>query len=364
MESRVKQLAQNLKSAALDAVIIPPSGDMHFYFGFSPAVCERFQAVVVTAHETVFCITNLLYKEDMEKGLPDDTPVYAWDDAGSFVSAVKQAFDEHHLTQGRVGINAAVRAVDLMDLEQRFPQCRFVNADPVIAACRIIKTPEQIDLMKQAGARADETMEELKGIIRPGMTEKQVKQYILDSFAQKGLEPAFTPIVASGTNNSRPHYNRDDRVITPKDVIILDFGCKVNGFCSDTSRTFFVGEPGEREKQIYAIVKAAFEAAVRTVRQGVTAGQVDQSARQVIQKAGFGEFFINRTGHGIGMDVHEQPYIKGNNSQILEPGMAFSIEPGIYIPGEVGMRIEDIVIVDENGEAQSLNHSARDLVIL
>lgn len=352
-----------MAKAGMDVLIIPPSGDMNYLIGFNPGGCERFQALFVT-RDSLFCVTNRLYQEDMAAALPDNTPMYTWDDAGSFHQAVEKGFSDHGLKAGAVGINDAVRAVDLLALRALFPDFRFMDARPVLSACRIIKTREQIGFMKAAGAYADAVMEDLKSFIRSGITERDIKNKILDSFAQKGLVPSFSPIVASGANNSKPHYNKDFRVITKQDVIILDFGCMVEGFCSDTSRTFFVGMPDNRNKEIYAIVKQAFEAAAGAVRKGVTAGEVDNAARDIIEKAGYGEYFLNRTGHGIGMDVHEEPFIRGGSGQVLEPGMAFSIEPGIYIPGEVGMRIEDIYIVNEKGQGESLNLSGRELTIL
>ncbi len=350
--------------AGMDAVIIPPSGDMHFFFGFNPGGCERFQAVFALPDKTIFCVTNRIYLEDMANALPENTPMYVWDDAEIFEDAVARAFKTHGLSKASIAVSDAVRAVDLMAVEALFPKCRFFDARQILSSCRIIKTSQELDFMRKAGTLADIVMDDLKSFIRPGISELDIKNFILDAFDKKNAPPSFTPIVASGSNNSRPHYNRYDRIITEKDVIILDFGCMVNGFCSDTSRTFFVGAPNEREKEIYAIVKQAFESAASSVRQGATAADVDHAARSVIEQAGYGDYFLNRTGHGIGMDVHEEPFIRGGSDTVLEPGMAFSIEPGIYIPGEVGMRIEDIYIVNENGRGETLNHSNRDLTIL
>ena len=359
-----QKLARILTDEQVDVALIPPGGDMNTLIGFDPGGCERFQAIFITADEKLFCVTNKLYAEDMARALPEHTPVYTWEDAGHFSTPITQAFADHGLTQGKIGINQNLRAVDFMELAEIFPDFKLVNADPLLSRVRIIKTPGQVQAMKDAGAHADAVMEHLKTFIKPGLTERDIKTEILNQFALKDLAPSFNPIVASGSNNSRPHYNKDDRVITEKDVIILDFGCRVDGFCSDTSRTFFVGEPTDREKEIYAIVDQAFKAAVAAIKPGITAGEVDKAARDVISQTGFGHCFINRVGHGIGMDVHEEPYIKGNSPQVLEPGMAFSIEPGIYIPGEVGMRIENIYVIDEDGKPVSMNHSDKGLVVL
>ena len=178
-----------------------------------------------------------------------------------------------------------------------------------------------------------------------------------------GEELSFQPIVASGPNSSMPHYNDDKRVIEEQDIIVLDFGCRYKGYCSDTSRTVFVGEPTDEMKKIYEICLRATTEAKKAVREGITAEEVDKVARDIITNEGYGQYFINRTGHGIGLAVHEAPYIKNGNKQILENGMCFSIEPGIYIPGKFGMRIEDIVMVDGD-KARVFNNSNRNMVII
>jgi Xaa-Pro dipeptidase len=212
---------------------------------------------------------------------------------------------------------------------------------------------------------ADGVMEDLTRFIRPGMTERQIKAKIEDLFEQKGAQGlSFTPIVACGSNNSRPHYSGDSGVIAEKDVLLLDFGCRYQGFCSDTSRTFFIGDISEQEKNIYTIVKQAQEAAVQSAREGVPCKDVDRQARAVIEGHDMGRYFLNRTGHGIGFDVHEAPYISGYNSRPLERGMAFSVEPGICIPGKVGMRVEDIVVINLEGETEVLNKFTRDILII
>lgn len=362
---RMKRLALAMTEAGIDLLVIPPSGDMNFLIGFNPGGCERFQALFLTRDERLFCVTNRIYEEDMTNALPEKTPVYVWDDAGSFLSAVEEAFTKQELLTAVVGVNEAVRAVDCLALAEKFPGATFCNAHQLISDCRMIKSPQELDLLRQAGVLADEVMDGLKSFIRPGIKERDIKSFILDAFAQKGgLPPSFSPIVASGSNNSRPHYNKDDRCLTKQDVIILDFGCVYQGFCSDTSRTFFIGEPDAHKKEIYAIVKKSFEAAAELIREGARAGEVDAGARRVIEESGYGRYFLNRTGHGIGMDVHEAPFIRGGNQQILQRGMAFSIEPGIYIPGDVGMRIEDIFIINEKGEGESMNHSSKEMIIL
>ena len=364
LPERLEKLRSQIVKQDLDCMIMAPSGDMNFFIGFSPHLCERFQALFVLKNKEFFYIANAIYREEMQAALPKGTPIYIWDDAAGWHEIIQKAFKEHNLDTAAIGINDTIRGVDLLDLQRLFDQCRFKHATNILESCRMIKTPEQVSCLKSAARYADQVMEEIKFFIKPGIMERDIKNQILKAFAEMGLDPSFEPIIASGTNNSIPHYNKDSRIVQEKDVIILDFGCRVSGFCSDTSRTYFVGKISSRETEIYTIVKQAFEAAADTAREGMTAGQVDKAARDIIDNAGYGAFFLNRTGHGIGMDVHEAPYIRGNNSQKLEKGMAFSIEPGIYIPGVVGMRIEDIFIINDQGKGESLNYSSKEITVL
>lgn len=358
------KLFEIMGSESIECTIIGPSGDMQFLIGFNPGGCERFQALFVMADGRHFYVSNVLYYEDMRSALGEDTRFYLWKDHEGWFDCVKQAFDDHQLNDKKVALSNSIRAVDLIDMQNLF-STQFINGNDMLENYRAVKTWDNIEDMRKAADLADEVMIDLTRYIKPGITEKDIQEKISELFSEKGADGiSFTPIVASGSNNSRPHYVDNSRVIAEKDIIVLDFGCKVNGYCSDTSRTFFVGGITEKEKQIYDIVKAAYQAAADYAREGVKACDVDKKARDIIEAAGFGENFLSRTGHGIGYDVHEAPYINGNNDQILEKGMAFSIEPGIYIAGEVGMRIEDIVIINEAGEGESINYFTKDYVIL
>jgi len=363
-DPKYKKLFEIMKQEAIDCMIIGPSGDMRYLVGYNPGGCERFQALFLLADGRHFYISNVLYYEDMQRALGEKTKFYLWEDADGWLDCWQQAFLENNLTAGKIAVSNSIRAVDLVDM-QSVLKCQFVNGNDLLENYRAVKTWDNINDMKKAALLADQVMEEMTRYIKPGITEKNIADRIIELFAQKGAEDiSFHPIIASGSNNSRPHYTGNSRVITEKDVIVLDFGCKVNGYCSDTSRTFFVGGITDEEKKIYNLVKDAYQAAADFAQEGVTAGEVDKKARDIITKAGYGKNFLNRTGHGIGFDVHEAPYIKGNSSQVLEKGMAFSIEPGIYIAGKVGMRIEDIVIINENGKGEAINHFSKEITIL
>jgi Xaa-Pro dipeptidase len=201
--------------------------------------------------------------------------------------------------------------------------------------------------------------------LRPGRTEAQVGADIAEAIVAEGHTAAAFVIVGSGPNGASPHHDVSDRVIEPGDMVVIDIGGPLaSGYNSDSTRTYAVGgRPDSRIRDAYEVLRVAQEAACAAVRPGISAEEIDATARRIIADAGFGPRFIHRTGHGIGLDVHEDPYIVGGNPRLLEPGMAFSVEPGIYLEGDWGARIEDIVVVTEDG-GELLNNRPRDLVVL
>jgi Xaa-Pro dipeptidase len=362
--SKMDKLFVLMRKNKIDAVVMGPSNTLEFMTGFNPIGCERFQALFITCDRRYFYICNLIYAEDMRRWFPEDDPFYVWNDGQGFHETLKKAVTDFGLTHKRMALGETIRAVDLIDMESLF-SCEFVNGVSLLEELRIIKTEEDIDKMRTAARMADDVMEDLTRFIKPGMTEKDIKVKIEDLFMAKGADGlSFSPIVACGANNSRPHYRGDAGVIAQKDVLLLDFGCRYQGFCSDTSRTFFIGGISTEEERIYTLAREAQAAATAAAKEGVRCCDVDLAARSWIEKNGMGRYFLNRTGHGIGFDVHEAPYISGSNERCLERGMAFSIEPGICIPGRVGMRVEDIVVINHQGKTEVLNQFTKDIIII
>jgi Xaa-Pro dipeptidase len=286
-----------------------------------------------------------------------------WSDNQGVKDTLIKAFNSLNLTGKRIAMGESIRAVDLIDMQALF-NCEFVNGTDLLEELRIIKTEQDLEKMRTAARMADEVMDELTRFIKPGLTEREIKIKIEELFAQKGALLAFNPIVACGNNNSRPHYCEDSGIVAQKDVVLLDFGCRFEGYCSDMSRTFFIGDISDEEKNIYTITLDAQKAAIAAAKEGVPCCDVDKHARDFIESSGLGQYFLNRTGHGIGFDVHEAPYINGFNTRPLERGMAFSVEPGICIPEKVGMRVEDIVVINHKGETEVLNKFTKEIVII
>jgi Xaa-Pro aminopeptidase len=244
------------------------------------------------------------------------------------------------------------------------PDAEQALAGAVLRELRMRKSPQEIDALREAAHAIDRVHAAMSQWLRPGRTERQVGRDIADAIIAEGHVRVDFVIVGSGPNGASPHHELSDRVIRPGDPVVVDIGgTTADGYCSDETRTYAVGEPPAEFTRYYEVLQAAQEAACQAVRPGVACEQVDRVAREAIARAGYGEFFVHRTGHGIGLDTHEHPYLVSGNAAPLEPGMAFSVEPGIYLPGRHGARIEDIVVCTDTGGEQ-LNRRPRDLTVL
>ncbi|MEG2143731.1 MAG: M24 family metallopeptidase, partial [Oscillospiraceae bacterium] len=261
-----------------------------------------------------------------------------------------------------IGVNSSAQAFNVLDLAQAC-NIKFVNGKALLEQVRINKTHEELDNLRHAAKIADAAFADVISFIKPGMKEQEVSDFLHRHMENDGGYSCWS-IVASGPNSSYPHYNEYERTIQKGDAVVLDFGCVYNGLCSDMSRTVFICEASERLRELYAYVNESNAAGEKAAREGATAASVDKAARDVLQKYGYAETLINRVGHGIGYMIHEAPDIKKCNPQLLEKGMCFSIEPGIYIAGDVGMRVEDIVVINEKGETEILNKSTHDLLVV
>ena len=362
-KKRLSKLTNILLEQGIDGCLLGPTEDLEYIAGIKPFADERFKGLFAFSDGSWFFISPELYYEDFRKTLGEEAHMYVWSDNEGVFSVFKKAAKDYKLEGKIIAINDGIRAIDLLDM-QKVMKSNFINGDKMLEQLRIIKEEEEIKCLAKAAEIADKTFEEVIKYIKPGITEKdisdKIKELLID-FGGEGL--SFEPIVASGPNSSMPHYNDDKRVIEEQDLIILDYGCTYKGYCSDISRTVFVGEPTEEQKKIYEIVLRANKEAEKKVREGITAGEIDKTARKIIADEGYGEYFICRTGHGIGLAVHEAPYIKAGNEEVLKTGMAFSVEPGIYIPNKFGMRVEDIVIVDGEGSI-ILNKANKNIVVV
>jgi len=360
-QARISNLAKQIQKANLGGMLICPSEDLLFLAGFTPKMCKRFQALFVTATGKTFFICNLIYKGEIEKDCGSDVKVYGWMDGESMTDVVNKALAENGLAGTTLGVNSTAPAFNVLEIV-RDCGVSCVDGVPIIEEARIIKNEQEIANLRKAAQINDAAFSAVLDFIKPGMKEADILQFLSEHMSDAGGTNTWG-IIASGPNSSYPHYHAYERVIQEQDLMILDFGCRVNGLCSDMSRTIFVGGITEEQRKIYEIVRRAYEASEQTAVTGAYIPDVDKAARDIIAAEGYGDAFLNRVGHGIGYMIHEEPYIKKDNHRHLEPGMAFSIEPGIYLAGKFGMRIENIVVATAGGH-EILNKSSKEIIIL
>ncbi len=356
----VKKLAGQLAADGVAALLVAPSGDLMFLVGHKPYLCERFQALVVTAKEELFYICNRLTEAEAI-GFMEGNKVYQWMDSDGFEGVVKQAFADYDLLGKKIAVNGTVRAFNLIKLLNAI-DFEAVNGKDYLELTRIIKTPEELENLRKSSLVVDKVFEDIVKFIKPGMTERDIKNEISRLSKLYGGEGCDGGIVAIDANAANPHYFGDSAVVGRHAVVEMDFGCTVGGMYSDITRTVIVGKATEREKEIYNIVLQANLAGEAAAVNGAWIPDIDAAARKVIEDAGYGYEFNHRLGHGIGYAGHEAPYIHGDYKMHLAPGMAFSCEPGIYVRGEIGVRIEDVVIINEKGETEILNKCTKELI--
>src|SRR6056297_445017 len=358
----IDKLLKIMKDKNIDALMLGPSTDLKFLLGYSPHPDERFQSFVLLNTGKFFCISPQITAEEIEEKIETEIDMYNWGDDEGFVDTTVNALKKYGLENKTIGINNGIIGINYLDIKNSF-NANFINGHRILEELRIIKDDKEIELMRKASELADRVMGRTIEFIQPGVTEKEIKEKIEKYFIEEGADGlSFTPIIASGKNSSKPHYAENARAIQEKDIVILDLGCKYQGLCSDMSRTVFVGGITEEERKVYEVIRESNEAGEKAAQIGTTSEAVDKASREIIEKAGYGDYFINRTGHGIGYSVHEAPDIVGGNDRKLAPGMAFSIEPGIYIPNKFGMRIEDIVVMTEE-EPEILNKFSKEIII-
>jgi Xaa-Pro dipeptidase len=360
---RLRRLRALTQAAGVSAVVVSPGSDLRYLVGIGGASYERLTALVVPADPALpphFVIPRLEYAGLGHIHFGDlGIEVRPWiDGENAHVLALAG------LPPGPLAFSDTTTALHLFQLRDAGAVDQL-PAWPIVRELRMRKTPAEIAELRAAGAAIDRVHARVGEWLRPGRTERQVAGDIAAAIVEEGHAAADFVIVGSGPNGSSPHHAVSDRVIERGDVVVVDIGGPLpSGYCSDSTRTYAAGPASQPDvPSAYAALLASQQAALGAVRAGATCQDIDRAARQVLVEAGLGDHFIHRTGHGIGLDVHEEPYIVEGNDLPIEPGMTFSIEPCIVFPGRWGARIEDIVVVTDTG-AERLNRRPRDLVVL
>jgi Xaa-Pro dipeptidase len=366
LAERLRRAGEEAANQDVDLLVITPGTDLRYLLGCTASTHERLTCLVLAAagHRAPPALVVPKLEAPGMAELPLEKlgiELVTWTDGDDPYLLVSDLAG----VPSRVGVANSMPAVHVLGLRASLPGVAQTLAGPVLAQLRMRKDAAEVAQLRAAAEAIDRVHARMGEFLRPGRTEAQVGADIADAIVAEGHTEAAFVIVGSGPNGASPHHELSDRVIEPADVVVVDIGGPLlTGYNSDSTRTYAVGgQPAEHVRRVYAVLQEAQEAACQAVRPGISAESVDVAARRIISEAGYGEHFVHRTGHGIGLDVHEEPYIVGGNDLELAPGMAFSVEPGIYLEGDWGARIEDIMVVTETG-GERLNQRPRDLVVL
>ena len=358
---RLAAAAAGAAQVGLAGLVVTPGYDLRYLIGSRAQTFERLTALVIPATGAPVMVIPRLELASLRDSAVGDLglTVQDWVDGENPGDLVAVALGGH----ARIAVTDSMPALHLLPLAERLGAVPVLGTE-IMAGLRMIKDPAEIDALRTAGAAIDRVHARVPGFLAPGRTEAQVAADITEAIVAEGHSEAAFVIVGSGPHGADPHHECSDRVLQRGDIVVVDIGGPVEpGYNSDSTRTYSLGEPSPEIAAQYAVLQRAQAAAVASVRPGVTAEQVDAAARDVLADAGLAEYFVHRTGHGIGLSVHEEPYIVAGNDLSLAEGMAFSVEPGIYLPGQWGARIEDIVIVTADG-AISVNDRPHELTVV
>lgn len=344
---RLARLRLLMVETGTDLVVLGPSSHMVYMTGLSPHGDERPVMLLIGRTNACFLMPSLNVDSSRSK---TDLPFFPWADAEGPHAALRQAVEA---TLGEnaspvVVLDETMRADFALLVLEVIPDARRRFTDDTVGRLRARKDPTEFERLKQNALLNDRAMKAAFAALKPGVTELEIARLVENFYEENGAQTAFRSI-CFGENGAFPHHHTGSRVLKEGDAVLIDIGGRKHGYPSDMTRVAYIGQPSNRFSDIAAIVEEAVQAALAAVRPGIKASVVDKAARDVIEKAGFGAQFVHRTGHGLGIDVHEPPYITATSDTILEEGNVFSIEPGIYLPGEFGVRLEEIVIVRDNG---------------
>lgn len=351
-EERMNRLREILRGEGLDAFAVIPGFTMLYLTGISFHLMERPIVLLIMPDEpATFVVPGMERLKAESTTIEADITDYGEDFASrdQTFKTVGGKFDRQGF---RIGYEPlSMRAFELGLLQNAFPNASFSPRSDVTKSLRLSKDKEELAAHRQAVKIAETALENTLPAIKKGMAESELAAELVIQTLREGSEPdlPFFPIVGFGPNSALPHYSTGDRPLKPGDAILIDYGARYKGYVSDITRVFVFGEASKEFEKVHKTVCQANAAGVLAVRPGGACGEVDRATRKVIEEAGFGEFLRHRTGHGIGLDVHEEPYIRLDNEEAMRPGMVFTIEPGLYFPGKYGVRIEDNVHVTQSG---------------
>ncbi len=353
-KERIERVRKEMAQAGLDQLLVTDHLSIYYLTGIDVIPMERFWAYLVRAEGENLLFANLLFALG-DTGMP----TISFDD-----NADVAALAAPHIRPGTLGVDKVMTARFLLPIQAACPDTRMVLGSDCVDNVRAIKDEEEKERMRRSSQINDACMEKLAAFIHEGVTEKECAKYLVSCYEEYGCEgQSFDGIVSFGANAADPHHSPDGTVVKEGDCIVIDIGCKKDHYCSDMTRTFFWKTVDPEYRKVYEVVREANARAEALVKAGVPLQEIDRAARDVIAAAGYGEYFTHRLGHFIGMEDHEKGDVSQMNPKPAQAGMVFSIEPGIYLPGRMGVRIEDLVIVTEDG-CEILNQVEKGLRVL
>ncbi|WP_278452111.1 M24 family metallopeptidase [Thomasclavelia spiroformis] len=355
-KERIDGVVANMKEAGLDYLLISEPSSIDYLIDYVNNPGERMYVLMLGTKGDHKLFFNKLFFVDKDLGID-----IVWH---SDVDDATQTIVDNLKDAKKIGVDKHWSANFLLDLMEKLPDVKFVNGSKCVDYKRMVKDDREQQLMIEASIINDKAMDEMIKQVALDLSEVEVASKLKDIYQKLGASDiSFDTIVAYGKNGANPHHENDDSRLKPGDSIIIDMGCKYQGYCSDMTRTVFYKEVSQEAKEVYELVKAANEAAEAMIKPGVRLCDIDKTARDLITKAGYGKEFNHRLGHFIGKDVHEYGDVSVNFDLEVQEGMIFSIEPGVYLPGKFGVRIEDLVLVTKDG-CKVLNSYTKDLIVI
>lgn len=362
---RLEKLSDTMKQAAVDLAAIVPGANLRYLAGLEMHTSERIALALFPQGGQPAFVLPVLEAPRVQENLEIEASLYTYSDEQGPGTAFRQMAGDLRLDGKVLGVeHLRMRVLELRQLEESVANATFADVEPLLSQLRITKDETEMESMRRAAAANEDCFRQVQAQTKSGVTEQELaaiwQKAALDAACGELPE---APIVAAGLNGASPHAWATSRTVAEGDLVTIDAFVRAEGYYSDITRTYAVGEIDEELQRIYSVVEEANAAARDLIRPGIEAQEVDRSARRVIQKAGYGEYFVHRTGHGLGLEIHEPPYIVEGNDLALRPGMTFTVEPGIYVPGRGGVRIEDNILVTENG-CETLTTLPRELIRL
>ncbi|GHF80372.1 aminopeptidase P family protein [Streptomyces filamentosus] len=360
--ARMDRAAASAADAGLAGILVAPGPDLVYLTGYQPtAITERLTLLVLAPGQDPVLVVPTLEAPDAEKavGAPALT-LRDWTDGKDPYAVTAPLLD----ADGRFGISDNAWAMHLLGLQQAVPSTSYASLTEALPMLRAVKDAHELSRIAAAGAAADRAYGEILKVRFEGRRETEVAADLARLLLEFGHSQVDFTVVGSGPNGANPHHEAGERVIERGDMVVLDFGGLKHGYGSDTTRTVHVGPPTDEERRVHDVVREAQQAGFEAVKPGIACQDVDRAARKVITDAGYGEYFIHRTGHGIGVTTHEPPYMIEGEEKPVVPGMCFSVEPGVYLPGRFGVRIEDIVTMTEDGTGHRFNGTPHEMAVV